>query len=872
MTYKTKYKLNPGFLINAIGSLTTSLDEVLAGTKSIKASYDGTGAYVPYLQTDSSVLPLSPNTTYQISFSYKILATPSSGFEVLFFSPQGGSVGNFLNSTRITGVSGDTGTASLTSTLANFPDYQARWNVVNTGAIAIDDIKITNLTSGAVVAYENAEEGTASVDPSIVLLKSGLINDVTRGTELTLDFSQYDSSVPHSYFYRSSLVADFNHDGNKEVLLTVSPYVQYRVPVVVLGNADTALSQHGSAPTVENLTNKYFPAGASAPMNAESIVYKDINQDGLKDLVFSETGLDSPPWTGAKISVAIANMVSGQSTFIDASAAVPNTTMRTYAIAVGDFTADGTQDILLGDQESYGANTWSGSDKNGSRLLDYVGGHFVELPNPVTGWANPQNRLPSHTYMTAADFNGDGSDDLLVTNSWSGANATLIFGGKSGLDETTLERLPAGPLGQGGFDWATTSGQWPLTQVVYGNETRAAVYDFNHDGRPDIFGMQNEYFQYPPGVVSDTTAPNYQDVLKNGGGLLGGKCAFYTLINVDGKTFQTQSSSDADMASRLYDKLFCEDINSDGHMDVIGHYLLFPRSNDDNGILWSTTFFMNDGNGNFTPIEGVKAFPQLAQFPYEDTSRAPQPEVGAIFPLKTENGLLTGLQLLPEANQAGKFTAAEFTTAQAGNLKPDIESHTNNIVATVGSRAVTGSAGIDVLSYPEQASHCKLSFTSAGITVSINSTVQSLTNIERIKFSDQYLAIDMAPMQAGGITSKILGAVFGKAALANKEYVGIGLHFVDDLHYSYADLMQLAINARLGANPTSAQVVDLLYSNVVGTAPDAVTRKSYTDLLDDHTFTVASLGVLAAETDLNKANINLVGLAQTGLEYLAFTG
>jgi hypothetical protein len=53
-------------------------------------------------------------------------------------------------------------------------------------------------------------------------------------------------------------------------------------------------------------------------------------------------------------------------------------------------------------------------------------------------------------------------------------------------------------------------------------------------------------------------------------------------------------------------------------------------------------------------------------------------------------------------------------------------------------------------------------------------------------------------------------------------------------------------------------VVDLLYINVVGQAPDANTRIAFADLLDNHTFTVGSLGVLAADTDLNKANINLV--------------
>lgn len=67
-------------------------------------------------------------------------------------------------------------------------------------------------------------------------------------------------------------------------------------------------------------------------------------------------------------------------------------------------------------------------------------------------------------------------------------------------------------------------------------------------------------------------------------------------------------------------------------------------------------------------------------------------------------------------------------------------------------------------------------------------------------------------------------------------------------------------------------MVDLLYTHVVGAAPDALTRKSFTDLLDNGVYSVASLGVLAANTDLNKTNVDLVGLAKTGLAYLPFSG
>jgi hypothetical protein len=151
-----------------------------------------------------------------------------------------------------------------------------------------------------------------------------------------------------------------------------------------------------------------------------------------------------------------------------------------------------------------------------------------------------------------------------------------------------------------------------------------------------------------------------------------------------------------------------------------------------------------------------------------------------------------------------------------------------------------------------------------------NEGADQLLSIERISFSDLNIAFDLSAN--AGIVAKTLGAVFGKESVANKSFAGIGLHFVDDLNFSYPSLMELAINARLGANATNAQVVDLLYTNVVGQAPDAAARKTFTDLLDNGTFTVGGLGVLAADTELNKVNINLVGLAHSGLEFTPFSG
>jgi len=89
---------------------------------------------------------------------------------------------------------------------------------------------------------------------------------------------------------------------------------------------------------------------------------------------------------------------------------------------------------------------------------------------------------------------------------------------------------------------------------------------------------------------------------------------------------------------------------------------------------------------------------------------------------------------------------------------------------------------------------------------------------------------------------------------------------------TYESLMQLAIDARLGAGAGHQAVVDLLYTNVVGVPPGEADRAYFVGLLDTGAYTVAGLGVMAADIDLNVTNINLIGLAQQGLEYTPYLG
>jgi len=137
-----------------------------------------------------------------------------------------------------------------------------------------------------------------------------------------------------------------------------------------------------------------------------------------------------------------------------------------------------------------------------------------------------------------------------------------------------------------------------------------------------------------------------------------------------------------------------------------------------------------------------------------------------------------------------------------------------------------------------------------------------LTNIERLKFKDKFIAIDLDGN--AGTTAKILGAVFGKESVSNKSYVGIGLNFLDT-GWTYDNLAGLALDAA-GAK-TNDQIVSLLWTNVIGTKPTDADKQPYITRLENG-MTAGALTRLAADSSFNTTNINLVGLAQTGIEYI----
>jgi hypothetical protein len=215
------------------------------------------------------------------------------------------------------------------------------------------------------------------------------------------------------------------------------------------------------------------------------------------------------------------------------------------------------------------------------------------------------------------------------------------------------------------------------------------------------------------------------------------------------------------------------------------------------------------------------------------------------------------------------------------NLTMTLNFPNGTVFTTPANDFVTGLAGVNTIIYSGELAQYSTSNVAGKFQVQDLVTgrdgTDTLVNMQRLRFDDRSLALDLyasfASNVAGnaGTVAKILGAVFGAGSIqAHPEYVGIGLDFLDK-GMSYANLMQLALDDELGAGFSNEQEIQLLYGNLLGHAASAANLAFWTGAIASGQYTQVTLAQMAADTLENAANINLVGLAQTGIQYLTAT-
>jgi hypothetical protein len=227
---------------------------------------------------------------------------------------------------------------------------------------------------------------------------------------------------------------------------------------------------------------------------------------------------------------------------------------------------------------------------------------------------------------------------------------------------------------------------------------------------------------------------------------------------------------------------------------------------------------------------------------------------------------LSGLSLVIQTSNGPidvPFEKSNFNFAINGNIGFSIADNTRS--------GGNNNIGFDTFSFSDVYKNYTLnSIKAANNDITINvipktaGTQSTLINAQRIKFSDLGLAYDMNGNT--GSVVKILGAIFGAKEVNNSSFVGIGLSYIDQ-GMSYPDLISLALNAKLGANFTQTDEINLLFQNLLNTKPSTSELNTYLSAIQNKTYTTVTLAQLACDTSINTSNIGLTGLAEKGLMF-----
>lgn len=141
----------------------------------------------------------------------------------------------------------------------------------------------------------------------------------------------------------------------------------------------------------------------------------------------------------------------------------------------------------------------------------------------------------------------------------------------------------------------------------------------------------------------------------------------------------------------------------------------------------------------------------------------------------------------------------------------------------------------------------------------------SLSNVERLQFSDLALALDLDG--AAGVAARLMGVLVGAGSLSNRALVGAVLDVVDS-GMAPDQLASLALQAVLGTGASNAAAVAHVYGNLFHQAPDAATARTLVSFLDSGAYSQADLVTIAATLQANADNIGLAALSTSGLAYV----
>tara|TARA_E500000331_G_scaffold29973_2_gene25236 strand:+ start:39768 stop:42404 length:2637 start_codon:yes stop_codon:yes gene_type:complete len=189
----------------------------------------------------------------------------------------------------------------------------------------------------------------------------------------------------------------------------------------------------------------------------------------------------------------------------------------------------------------------------------------------------------------------------------------------------------------------------------------------------------------------------------------------------------------------------------------------------------------------------------------------------------------------------------------------------NRISGLSGTNVIDGKGGIDFAIFTEESEDYEITPFDGHWLVSSETENSQVIDIERLIFSNKNIALDLDGN--AGLAVKAVGAFWGAESVKNPEVVGKYLKRLDE-NISFEALLEEVVQEVFEGSKTGAQMVDHFYDAVVGgTAPEDISSH-YGALVDSGQLSAVGLASLVSNHEINVAGIDLIGLADTGIEYI----
>jgi hypothetical protein len=632
-------------------------------------------------------------------------------------------------------------------------------------------------------------------------------------------------------------------------------------------------------PSIGGQFSYYSDGSRSNPVSY--IFSKDINRDGIDEVFF--VSFETQPNTPQNYSNTSVHIFGWKNNLFQEITAqwLPNNSNLVEGvgdIAFGDFNGDGQTDVFLSaytdmihpvnayqlinrgtyfEKVSLGLQTWmhavASADVNQDGFDDILVAGYSSFPQYLgssKGLVKYQGMVGS-SGLALGDFLGNGTVSAIYVDAGSGAVDTFLYridinSSSQSIGLNKIATLPGPRLATLGLETSTASS----------HDIRARPIDFNGDGLLDVL-IFSYLADYSKTLQQNDHKSEIQFLLNNGQGK-------FTDV-----TDQYRINYDVNGGMGYYPQVM--DFNLDGLPDIFSSNPDWMPSYNSTGLLLQQQNgkFIDTNRDLFRTNVNTNNLSQSIIATGPDNTKYLVSEGKWDWSNPTTKVYLQSLNF-PERNEAETLSGTTLDDVIYGLGGNDL------MMGKKGDDSLDGGIGIDTAQYAGTVSGYTVRAGSTNATV-LDKTANrdgtdTLTNVERLQFTDTMLALDIGKDQTAGSGYMLYKAAFNRTPDAG----GLGFWINKmDTGMSYSDVANNFVNSAEfktafgGSNPTVNTLVTKLYNNVLNRTPDAGGLAFWQEKLTTGWSTADVLGYFSTSGE----NVtNVTPLIANGIQYQQFVG